>query len=521
MRFAAMPKKDKTIWDLRHSAPHHIPMIIDVKKMFLGCVIGRRGITILLPFFILAKNIILTSLRMAVIAAIFTGMLFVTPLVAQPPDPATIMVSTLRVRSGPSTKHRIVKHLDKGAHVKVLNQNDGWLYIEHDGGKGYVVDDSRYIQIASAVTTPRSPPGKSSKNSPEEADKINEQLKQTRSEVAEITRKEKAVIDEFNTGEQALNKARKQVRTAKSALMTIEEKIKDTRKQSDALEMEILESEAYAAKRLVSIYKLNWVGKIHLLATADSFFDFATRKSALEHILNQDEQLLQKMHSSRVELETLITEQKTRAAEKRALELSLNEHIRKLSVAQRRRTAVLKRIRSEKKLELAALASLKQAARKLDGAMEALPPSRVQPSADTETKPFKAYKGLLRWPVKGKIISFFGPYRDNTYQVMNFRSGIDIQTERGEPIRSISAGLTIYANWFKGFGNMIIIDHGDHYYTVFAHLEEVFKVKGDRVEKGEVIATVGDSGSLMGPALHFEVRHHGKPVDPLKWIRKG
>jgi septal ring factor EnvC (AmiA/AmiB activator) len=104
---------------------------------------------------------------------------------------------------------------------------------------------------------------------------------------------------------------------------------------------------------------------------------------------------------------------------------------------------------------------------------------------------------------------------------MNFRSGIDIQAERGEPIRSISAGLTIYANWFKGFGNMIIIDHGDHYYTVYAHLEEVFKVKGDRVEKGEVIATVGDSGSLMGPALHFEVRHHGKPVDPLKWIRKG
>jgi septal ring factor EnvC (AmiA/AmiB activator) len=375
--------------------------------------------------------------------------------------------------------------------------------------------------MAPAATTPHTPPQKALKKSPEEADKIKEQLKQTRSEVAEITRKEEAVIDEFNTGEQALNKARKQVRAAKSAMMAIEEKISDTRKQSEALEIEILESETYAAKRLVSIYKLNWVGKIQLLATADSFFDFATRKSALEHILNQDEQLLQKMHSNQAELEALITEQKARAAEKRALELSLTEHIRKLSVAQRRRGAVLKRIRSEKKLELAALASLKQAARELDSAIDTLPPSPVQPSADTETKPFKAYKGLLSWPVKGKIISFFGPYRDNKYKVMNFRSGIDIQAERGEPIRSISAGLTIYANWFKGFGNMIIIDHGDHYYTVYAHLEEVFKVKGDRVEKGEVIATVGDSGSLMGPALHFEVRHHGKPVDPLKWIRKG
>jgi murein hydrolase activator len=67
---------------------------------------------------------------------------------------------------------------------------------------------------------------------------------------------------------------------------------------------------------------------------------------------------------------------------------------------------------------------------------------------------------------------------------------------------------------------MLIIDHGDHYYTVYAHLEEVFKIKGDRVEKDEVIATVGDSGSLMGPGLHFEVRHHGKPMDPLQWIKK-
>ena len=68
---------------------------------------------------------------------------------------------------------------------------------------------------------------------------------------------------------------------------------------------------------------------------------------------------------------------------------------------------------------------------------------------------------------------------------------------------------------------MLIIDHGDHYYTVYAHLEEVFKVKGDRVEQNEVIATLGNSGSMVGPALHFEVRHHGNPVDPLLWINKG
>ncbi|MFC1825913.1 murein hydrolase activator EnvC family protein [Thermodesulfobacteriota bacterium] len=68
---------------------------------------------------------------------------------------------------------------------------------------------------------------------------------------------------------------------------------------------------------------------------------------------------------------------------------------------------------------------------------------------------------------------------------------------------------------------MIIIDHGENYYTVYAHAEELFASKGNTIEKGEVVATVGDTGSLVGPGLHFEVRHHGKPVNPLKWIKAG
>jgi murein DD-endopeptidase MepM/ murein hydrolase activator NlpD len=107
------------------------------------------------------------------------------------------------------------------------------------------------------------------------------------------------------------------------------------------------------------------------------------------------------------------------------------------------------------------------------------------------------------------------------FKVTHFQSGINIKADRGEPIRAVYSGQTLFSSWFKGFGNMIIIDHGDHYYTVYAHLEEQFKSKGDPVEAGEVIATVGDTGSLTGAGLHFEVRHHGKPMNPLGWIKKG
>ncbi len=121
-------------------------------------------------------------------------------------------------------------------------------------------------------------------------------------------------------------------------------------------------------------------------------------------------------------------------------------------------------------------------------------------------------------PVKGKIVSHFGPYKNTEFNVKNFRSGIDIKAGKGSPIRAVCVGQILYSSWFKGYGNMIIIDHGNNFYTLYAHAEELFKTEGDHVETGEVIATVGDTGSMTGPGLHFEVRHHGKPLDPVKWL---
>jgi septal ring factor EnvC (AmiA/AmiB activator) len=102
-----------------------------------------------------------------------------------------------------------------------------------------------------------------------------------------------------------------------------------------------------------------------------------------------------------------------------------------------------------------------------------------------------------------------------------FLSGINIQADRGEPVQAVSGGTVVYSSWFKGYGNMLIIDHGGSFHTVYAHAEALFKSKGDNVDAHEVIATVGDSGSMAGDRLYFEIRHYGKAVDPLKWIKRG
>jgi len=124
-------------------------------------------------------------------------------------------------------------------------------------------------------------------------------------------------------------------------------------------------------------------------------------------------------------------------------------------------------------------------------------------------------------PVKGRILFLFGPYKNKKFNITNFRSGIGIAAETGEPVRAVYGGKIVYASWFKGYGNMIIIDHGNNYHTVYAHVEDIFKKTGDFVKTDEVIATVGDTGSMSGIKLQFEIRHNGKPLDPLDWLRRG
>jgi septal ring factor EnvC (AmiA/AmiB activator) len=437
----------------------------------------------------------------------------------------TVQVSDLRLRSGPGKAYRIIARLDKGTTVSVIGRVKEWLKVDFQQQIGYIIDSADYVKVTRLSGTVATGEKKTIKSAAVSADTIERRLEAATSEIADITRREHRVLETFNEAEKALNRVRTQVRETRLELEALNRRVEEIQQQSAHLERQIASGAAYAAKRLVALYKLNWLGRVQLLATAESFFDFINRKASLERILGQDEALLDKLNDDQIALEALLTRLNASKAEKRSLELALKERADQLNLRQEDRKDRLAAIRSEKALELAALKSLQEAARQLDATLKVIGPASEPGSPKTTVggaeRPFSEYKGLLSWPVKGKIVSFFGPYRDRKYAVTSFRSGINIRAERGEPIRAVSRGHTIYASWFKGFGNMMILDHGNHYYTVYAHLEEVFKVKGDRVDKDEVIATVGDSGSLTGPALHFEVRHHGKPVDPLEWIRKG
>jgi septal ring factor EnvC (AmiA/AmiB activator) len=352
---------------------------------------------------------------------------------------------------------------------------------------------------------------------------IRREIEKGRQDVAAITRRESDIIQQLNQVEVALNNSKKRAADLKKEIDKLARRIDETSTASERLRKRVRANEKYVSKRLVALYKLNRLGQFNLLASAESVNEFIQRKAALERILIYDEKIRRNLLKNQVELKNMLKRLNAHKTLKRAHVAEHQKQTRLMSLEQSRRTKLLADIRKQKSLELAAIDALTQAAQDLERKISSLNTRKLEAVPDNYISQlsFSAHKGLLIMPVNGKIASLYGEYKNPKYNITNFRSGIDIKADRGEPIRSVFKGKVIYSEWFKGYGNMIIIDHGNSYYTVYAHLEETFKSEGAAVDAGEVIATLGDTGSITGAKLYFEVRHHGKPMNPLNWLKKG
>ncbi len=124
----------------------------------------------------------------------------------------------------------------------------------------------------------------------------------------------------------------------------------------------------------------------------------------------------------------------------------------------------------------------------------------------------------LTWPVHGSIVTGFGPRFDSAAGVTLHSNGIEIAAAAGTQVRAVCDGQVIFADWFRGYGQLVILSHGEHYYSVYGHASELLKQKGDLVVQGEPLALTGESGSASTTGVYFEVRHRNSAMDPLDWL---
>lgn len=384
------------------------------------------------------------------------------------------------------------------------------------------------VLLAAAAGSPAS----EDERSPAALERLKETYGETRREMREkqedirqLADKEHQALDSLDEIDRSIDRTRKKIVSSEAALRTIEAEMSTVLSRFEVVETAVRERKIHAEKRMVGLYKLHNLGRMNVIATAESLADFLGRRKALERVVESDRLILEDYRRRREELAELSAKLARRRQERTAAEEAHRLQVDEMEGKRRQRETLLAEIRDQKAVREATLASLGERAARLDRKIQSFrieSPEKEEPAEKVNGDGgFGRLKGLLNMPVKGTITNSFGRYRNKASGVMNFQSGIDIQADRGEPIRSVYRGRVIFSSWFKGYGNMLIIDHEDYYYTLYAHAEELFKQKGDSVHAGEVIGTVGDGGTMGGPSLHFEVRHHGKPVNPMTWLKKG
>jgi septal ring factor EnvC (AmiA/AmiB activator) len=139
------------------------------------------------------------------------------------------------------------------------------------------------------------------------------------------------------------------------------------------------------------------------------------------------------------------------------------------------------------------------------------------PDSNFDGKPFASLKGKLFLPVKGNISNKFGTLRPDSRVLWK---GLFVRSTANQPVKSVAAGRVVFADWLRGFGNLIIVDHGQGYMSLYGNNETLFKQVGDTLHGGDTIASIGNSGGNEESGLYFELRHEGIPFDPLKWISR-
>jgi septal ring factor EnvC (AmiA/AmiB activator) len=202
-----------------------------------------------------------------------------------------------------------------------------------------------------------------------------------------------------------------------------------------------------------------------------------------------------------------------------------------VAVQAERRRVLLAEVREDRATHERLAAELADATRRLEALVRSLarrPPTQraVARARPPSAPPLETAKGLgrergqLPWPTEGRIVAEFGPQTHPRFGTETLRSGVDIDAPEGTPIRAVASGRVAYRGWLKGYGNLVVLDHGDGYHTLYAHAAQVLVDEGDQIKGGAVIGRVGETGSVEGPRLYFEVRYQGRAEDPQVWLRR-
>ncbi len=247
-----------------------------------------------------------------------------------------------------------------------------------------------------------------------------------------------------------------------------------------------------------------------LVMASEGPTEMIRRRGYLRSVLRYDLELLKRLKSDSIVLEALRNERLEAVGAVRGLEIALAGKRERLENSRQAKSQVLQEVRRKSKWVKAVLddRSRQRDALVLDGG--------------DPGEGFAPERGILPTPLKGgTLASAFGIQRDPLLKTRTESRGWRIKAAARTPVRAVYGGRVAFSGWYRGFGNLVILDHGGDHYSLYAHLHSITQKKNARIQQGGMVGDVGETGSLSGPQLYFELRAGRQPVDPAQWILNG
>jgi septal ring factor EnvC (AmiA/AmiB activator) len=331
-----------------------------------------------------------------------------------------------------------------------------------------------------------------------------------------LTEREGSLLGAVDAVEQALLEAEAAAREAETSRAAAEKRLLRARAEEAAAQERLSALQAELGPRLRARARQDRLSELRLLAASSSLGDLVKRRYLWEQVTAHDLDLLREAAAALAARERARASRERETSRLAALARDAEQRREVAAARREEHRTLLTAIHNARSLHERAAAEAAGQESKLAEFVAALPPAAAGAPLHTG---FGLLRGKLPHPVAGTVEVGFGRVVNPRWSTVTVQKGLDIRAAAGAEVRAVAPGRVAHAGWFKGYGNLVILDHGDGYHTLVAHLGSMSTAMGEEVQAGALLGTVGDTGSLKGAYLYFELREKGRPVDPRAWLR--
>lgn len=343
-------------------------------------------------------------------------------------------------------------------------------------------------------------------------EQVNRRIKEYQGQIRRFDAQARSISEELRVLEEEIRASEAEIDRLGSEMARVQGELKVVEQELGQAEAELNQRTQAFHRRLKIMYQEGTVNYLEVLLDATSITDFLVRFGLVEKIAEQDMAMLEELKIRRAQVEGLRNTLKTKADNLAALKKSVEDEKTRLDAQREEQERALNAIRTQRDLLAKALAEEEEASRQLAQRIREL--QRVSRGG-----PYTG--GRFGWPVpaSARVTSDYGMRLHPLLNERRMHTGVDIGAPEGSSVVAVADGTVIFAGWFGAYGNTIVIDHGGGVASMYAHLSSISVSEGQKVDRGDNIGRVGDTGWSTGPHLHFEVRVNGDPVNPWGYLR--